>query len=212
VTKKKRVLHHFLQTNNHNLTEAEYKSDFFDKYSMPDSTQKLDCPWIYKSLYSCKICSKIILGKEQFKTHLVQTHSKAFSSYLDEHVSAVFKERFHICLFEGPGKKPCLKRVLWDGRAMAHHLSKHGLTPKEYRSSFMSESKDKVFERIASEERKEWLNKCTFLCKVCNKIFDTKNDLFDHARDQCYKKSCPYFTNFRPKVECSSFSSFYSLV
>ena len=171
-------------TNCHDkMSEAEYKSEYFSKYTMHEVKQELEPSWLYKSLFSCKICLKILRGKDTFKKHLASEHSKAYNSYAEVHGSGVFKENFHTCLVEDQQKRPCSKQIPWDGRSMIYHLSKHSLTPEAYHSTFMTNDADSITKKIVKTETAQWPSKCTFLCKTCSKIFDTKTKLYGHIKE-----------------------------
>ena len=70
--------------NNHaKMSESEYKSEYFSKFSLHEVKQELEHSWLYKSLFSCKICKKIVRGKDTFKKHLASDHSKHYNSYAE---------------------------------------------------------------------------------------------------------------------------------
>ena len=177
--------------NCHNkMTDSEYKAEYYSKYSLSATPQDLDNLWIYRSLYNCKICIKIFKGKDQFKKHITSEHSQSFNSYSEIHGNGVFKERFHICLVEDHQGKTCSKQILWDGRSMTYHLSKHNLTPQDYCDSYMSKNEDDKLGKVVQVEKCLWANKCTFLCKICFKIFDAKSKLCYHI-EQDHKYPVP---------------------
>ena len=99
------------------------------------------------------------------------------------HGSGVFKENFHTCLVEDQQKRPCSKQIPWDGRSMTYHLSKHSLTPEAYHSTFMTNDPDGIIKKIVKTETAKWATKCTFLCKMCSKIFDVKTKLYAHIKE-----------------------------
>ena len=162
------------------MTVAVYKSDFFNKYTTSNlNTKDIENDWIYKSHYNCKICLNIIRGKDQFKKHLTTEHSTNFNDYAETHGHGIFEEHFHTCLVEDRQRKLCSKKVLWDGRSMTYHLGKHNLNPEEYHSRYVVDNNEKIVET----EKEDWTNKCTFLCKICSKIFDIKSNLISHLKE-----------------------------
>jgi hypothetical protein len=169
------------------MTVATYKADYFDKYVFPeeDRPKDIDNEWTYKSLYNCNICLNLIKGKDQFKKHLSSEHSTSFNQYSETHgCQGIFEEHFHTCLVEDKQGHLCSKKVLWDGRSMAYHFGKHNLTPEEYHSiNMLQDVYTKKMDKIVETVKEEWTNKCTFLCKICSKVFKDKSQLVRHLKE-----------------------------
>jgi hypothetical protein len=175
-----------LASSHDKMSVATYKADFFEKYIVPKDHQKdIENDWIYKSLYNCKKCFSLTKGKDQFKKHLSSEHSTNFSQYSETHgCHGIFEEHFHTCLVEDKQGKLCTKQTLWDGRSMSNHLGKHNLTPEEYHSKNMLEDYSKKIDKLAEGEKEGWTNKCTFLCKICSKVFNDKSTLVCHLKER----------------------------
>ena len=166
----------------HNMTDAEYKLVYHNKYSLPTSSSGTENDWAFKCFYKCGDCAVIVKGKKEFRHHRFLVHAKSpdvFSAELGK--GTVFEEHFHTCLVaDGQTGQTCSKLVLWDGSTLSLHLSGHGLSLEDYNRRYLINREEETSEKILKIERSKWADKCTFLCKICNKILGGKGKLVDH--------------------------------
>ena len=167
------VLKKHLDSCHGKMSERDYNSEHYSKYVL----NKPDTNWMIKSRYCCKACREIFAGKDRLKMHLTSHHS---NSNL-ENGNGIFEEHFLTCLAEDQEQKTCSKKVVWDTAAITDHLSTHSMTPDEYHSAYYT--KGPMLDKVVWSEQAHWMNKCSFLCKVCRKTFVTRTALSEHSKD-----------------------------
>ena len=166
--------------NSHSKMPIEiYKADYLDKYCLSTNSESVLSDWINNCQYYCKLCVTLHIGKDHFRKHILSEHGLTMSSYTESHKSTVFAEYNHFCQVQDRDNNPCFKQVLWDSRSLTYHLSKHNLSPDDYKTRHMGNYLE-TLEAISLRDKSNWFDKCTFLCRICSKMFNSKQTITHH--------------------------------
>ncbi len=158
-----------------------YEIEYFNKVVMKTDLGEND--WMHRCQYDCKICAVSFREKEELEQHILDEHSMRLINYTSIHGSGALAEVYHTCQVEAD-EKVCNQKVLWGEQSISNHLSnKHNLSPTDYHNKYMNDY-DSNLERTYKKKQQEWANKCSFLCKICNQMFDTKDKLKIHTKEE----------------------------
>jgi hypothetical protein len=172
------------------MTIEMYRQEHFDKFALTETPeQSVVSDWINRCMYCCKICFLAFKGKYVFKNHVISDHSMTFADYTKQHGSCVMEETYHTCQVKSLEGKLCCKETLWDERSMTNHFAKHNLSPEDYYKRFMKDYEASRLNNLKSDQQ-DWMNRCSFLCKICTKVFNIKKNLLAHITE-AHNVTCP---------------------
>jgi len=183
-----------------------YKNTYTDFPSLPETEND---KWMNQCVFDCKECKK----PEQFTTrsklilHLFQEHKLFVKEYADKHGSIFSNLVFLPC-------KICDKSMRWDKDSITAHLDRfHSMSPENYvkeqyegdsesilalvkQLSTKRKSLDPTQEKEpivhlanSSTSMNDWLNKCKFECKLCNKYVTSNQSTFVTHLTKTHKTS-----------------------
>lgn len=166
---------HLDQKHKERLTN--YKRLYYDSFDKVDDSSLGDkeTKWMDECEFGCRICNKIFTRQQKFLNHLKEDHeAMSVGKYKEQYKNYELSKKYHTCQVD-----KCNKEVMWELKSMTRHIERHNLTPDSYQKIYM-----KNYSTTEDSALIRYMNKCSFVCKICLNLFNCKSELTKHVTDE----------------------------